>query len=359
MLGPGDVESVWNVGCCVTPRASRSPHLCGRYLPSCSKSHAVAACASAVVPGTVGAVRHDACVPRAKTAPPSYLARLLAELDAIEQQYLAVLDQSSIRNVDPNRSGSSGILYVGVSRWGWVASAPVLEAQRMDLLARVRDWGPRYRLLFPHPTPQVSGRLDKSLGLLERWLLRKGRDRSIPPTIDQARQKVTDDIQSLRDLGALLPTCEHPVRIVTDTNVLIDYADVSIYTGELGARYRVHLLPVVLREIDDLKRSGRTQELRDAAKRADRYLKELRRRGDLQAGVKVAGDVTAVFEYAEPKADGLPNWLDLDVPDDRLVASVLLLQSAHPGAVVYVSTSDLNLQNKLGAVGLPHVEPPE
>lgn len=104
---------------------------------------------------------------------------------------------------------------------------------------------------------------------------------------------------------------------------------------------------------------GRTQELRDAAKRADRYLKELRRRGDLRAGVKVAGDVTAVFEYTEPKADGLPTWLDLDVPDDRLVASVLLLQSGHPGSVVYVATSDLNLQNKLGATGLPYIEPPD
>lgn len=56
--------------------------------------------------------------------------------------------------------------------------------------------------------------------------------------------------------------------------------------------------------------------------------------------------MTAVFEHLEPRADGLPSWLDLDVPDDRFVASALLLQSSHPGSRVYVATSDLNLQTQ-------------
>ena len=47
------------------------------------------------------------------------------------------------------------------------------------------------------------------------------------------------------------------------------------------------------------------------------------------------------------------------MPDDRLVASTLLLQSAHPGSAVFVATSDLNLRTKLAAVRLPFVEPPD
>ncbi|MFK4122939.1 hypothetical protein [Streptomyces longwoodensis] len=83
-----------------------------------------------------------------------------------------------------------------------------------------------------------------------------------------------------------------------------------------------------------------------------------RTNGDVQRGVRVAGDVHAVFEHIEPKGDGLPNWLDLDVPDDRLVASTLLLQSRHPGSSVYVASDDINLQTKLAAVGLPFIEAP-
>ena len=124
----------------------------------------------------------------------------------------------------------------------------------------------------------------------------------------------------------------------------------------IGLRYRMHVLPVVLRELDDLKGSG-TPELREAAKKADRRLKGFRDNGDVRAGARVAGDTSVVFEHIEPRGGDLPDWLDLTVPDDRLVGSALLLQSEHPGSAVYVATGDLNVQNKLAAVGLPHVEP--
>lgn len=120
----------------------------------------------------------------------------------------------------------------------------------------------------------------------------------------------------------------------------------------------VHGLPVVLDELDDIKRAGSNPEIRDAAHKADRRLKALRDNGNVRIGARVAGDIYTVFEHTEPVGDGLPGWLDLTVPDDRLVASALLLQSAHPGSTVHVATSDLNLQTKLAAVGLSHLEPP-
>ncbi|PRX91942.1 PIN domain-containing protein [Allonocardiopsis opalescens] len=180
---------------------------------------------------------------------------------------------------------------------------------------------------------------------------------SIPPTIVAAASEIRKDMEDLRSLVGLLPDDEYSVRLLVDTNTLIDKPDVGVYTGEIGKKYMVHFLPVVLREIDDLKRGGRNQDLRDAARKADRYLKGLRTNGDIRAGVRVAGDVYALFEHIEPKSDLLPTWLDLTVPDDRFVASSLLLQSGHPGSTVYVATSDINLQTKLAAVGLPFVEP--
>lgn len=155
------------------------------------------------------------------------------------------------------------------------------------------------------------------------------------------------------------PTTRSLVRLVVDTNALLDNPDLTVYAGQLGDRYQVHLLPVVLRELDDHKRFHRREEVREAAKRADRRLKHLRDHGDVRAGVRVAGDVSAVVERVEPRADGLPRWLDLPVPDDRLLGSVLLLQSAHPGSAMFVATGDLNLQTKLSAVRLPFIERPD
>lgn len=91
-----------------------------------------------------------------KQAPRSYLQRLLSELDTIADDYVAIIEQSGIRYVNPNRSDSD-FFFLGAADWGWAPSTPELEAARMALLQRVRDWEPRFRLLFPHPTPEPQG----------------------------------------------------------------------------------------------------------------------------------------------------------------------------------------------------------
>jgi rRNA-processing protein FCF1 len=292
-----------------------------------------------------------------KTKPPTYLDRLLSELDDIHTGYVEILAASGIVNIDPNRHAGGGAVFIGFVEWHWAPSDSALEGSRMALLRRVRDWEPRFRLLFPHPTPTVSKRLDERIGRLERWLVREP-EHGVPSTMDKAVQMIDADVADLRALAKVLPGDEYAVRLTVDTNTLIDNPDLAAHADTIGRRYMAHLLPVVLREIDDLKRAGRTQDLRDAAQRADRRLKGLRTNGDVRAGVRVAGEVYATFEHIEPKGDALPSWLDLTVPDDRFVASSLLLQSTHPGSALCVATSDINLQTKLSAVGLPFIELP-
>lgn len=282
---------------------------------------------------------------------------MLDELNLLEQDYADILRRSAILNIDPNRHGG-GVAFLGFPIYGWGPSDSALEAGRMDLLRRLRDWGPRYRLLFPHPVKTVTARLDSGLRRLEAWLLREGRDHSVPATTEHAVTALAKCLEDLRGLSQLLPADAYAVRLAPDTNTLIDNPDLAAHTAALGPRYMAHVLPVVFGELDDLKRSGRTQDLREAAKKADRRLKGLRDNGNVRIGAKVSGGVAAVFEYAEPSDDGLPTWLDLTVPDDRFVAAALQLQSQHPGSALYVATGDLNMQNKLSAVGLPFVELP-
>lgn len=294
-----------------------------------------------------------------RTLPTPYADTLMAELDAIAADYAAVLQRSEIRNIDPNRHGGGGISWIGYATHGWAPSDGELEAARMSVLARLRDWAPRFRLLFPHPTAQVEKRHDKAIKHLERWLLRGNRnDTSVPVSIPAALAAVEDSVATLRSARELLPDDEFKLRLVVDTNALLDEPDLAAYAPVIGRRYMAHILPVVLRELDDLKRAGRNDTVREAARKADRRLKGFRDNGDVRTGAKVAGDVWAAFEHLEPRREGLPSWLDLDVPDDRFVASALLLQSRHSGSALVVATSDLNMQTKLAAVALPFVEPP-
>ena len=104
----------------------------------------------------------------------------------------------------------------------------------MALLRRLRDWTPRFRLLFPHPTPKVAERLDKSIGRLERWLVRGDKGHDIPSTIAKAEEKIAAAVIGLRDLTNLLPPDDYPVRLVVDTNTLIDDPDLARIPASSG-----------------------------------------------------------------------------------------------------------------------------
>jgi hypothetical protein len=117
----------------------------------------------------------------------------------------------------------------------------------MALLGRVRDLRPRFELLFRHPTPEVAQRHTGAFALLEGWLVRDG-DITAPGSIDSAAARVHAAAETLRDDRRLLPADDRAVRVVVDTKALIDCPDLTVYTGQLGPRYRGHLLPVVLGE---------------------------------------------------------------------------------------------------------------
>jgi rRNA-processing protein FCF1 len=306
----------------------------------------------------VGADPDNVTVPKI-TRPESYVQVLLRQLQGLETAFIAVIETSGIHNVDPNRRyAGSGVAFMGYAKWSWTASEPQHEGARMRLLASLRDWHVRYRLLFAHPTPALTNRLDEAFTTLERWLERPGRDHSVPSTIGVATDIARKHFATLRSGTDVLEATSSATRLIVDTNTLIDDPDLTVYRPVLGDAYTVHILPVVMRELDEHKRNGRNPDIREWAKRADRRLKGLRDNGDVTVGARVAGNVLAIFEHQDPRSDSLPSWLDLDVADDRLVAATLLLQSAHPADRVYVATSDLNLQTKLAAVGMPFLEPP-
>ena len=205
----------------------------------------------------VGLPRHDGYVPPLD----SYRVRLLSELDLLASRYVDVLDVSSIgaHNWDQG--------FIGFPHFFWVESSPDVQVRRMQMLAEVKDLETRIRLLFPHATPEVRRVLKESFGLLRRWVKRGTGDHSIPRSIEEAKVIALKSIEDVKGLADLLPADDWRVRLVVDTNTLLDNPDLAAHKSEVGPRYMVHLLPVVLGELDDLKRSGRTPELREAARK--------------------------------------------------------------------------------------------
>lgn len=292
--------------------------------------------------------------------PASYLDRLRAELGEIRADMEELLDHSTIRNVNPNR-GDSDVFFVGASDWGWGPSDSEVTALQMRLFGKYRRWYERFELLFPDATPDVTERINDVDAFLRRWTQRDGSwDHSVPSTIDAAKAAAARQFTTLDDLLDLAARAGDAVpRLVPDTNALLRNPDLGSYARAVWSpAFIIHLLPTVLSELDDLKDRGRSPELRAQAQGVVRRLKGLRDKGNLAAGVALTKSITVRADAREVDVRAVLDWLDPAVPDDRIVASALRLQSDHPTGTVVLVTSDLNLQNKADAVGLPYIETP-
>lgn len=304
------------------------------------------------------ASRSDVCVGKDGYTP--YVQRLREELQRIYEDFSEVLRDSEIRYVNPNRSNSD-FFFMGAADWGWAPSDPTTTVMRMKLKERYMDWHNRMRLLFPHPTPEVAKRLNDLSDFFLRWLDRPDSyDHSISKSVDQAQGVLKKNVQAFEELLNLSAgQGDGVLRLVPDTNSLIRNPDFASYSRAIGSiNYWVHILPTVLRELDDLKDRGKTPELREHAQGVVRRLKGLRDKGRLAEGVKLTKTITVRLEHREVDAPSIVEWLDPTIPDDRIAAGALALQSAFPDGTVILVTSDLNLQNKADVLGLPYVETP-
>ncbi|PRZ43930.1 hypothetical protein CLV47_10154 [Antricoccus suffuscus] len=105
----------------------------------------------------------------------------------------------------------------------------------MSLLRDIRGWQVRFELLFLHPTPEVAGRHRDAFAHIERWLLREARnDHSLTASTQNMVDQLRQTFEVLHSAKELLPTDDYDVRLVIDTNALIDNPDAAAYTARLG-----------------------------------------------------------------------------------------------------------------------------
>ena len=284
--------------------------------------------------------------------------RLRAELDDIEGIALDILDRSTIRSID---NEYDGIVVITAAEREWAPSDPALAADRMAALGRWRPLLGRLEKLFPHPTPQVTSTLEEAGGLGTRWLERpEDYDYDIPPTTTEAQRLLSDRFRALRGLVDLAAGGgDGPLRLVPDTNAVIGNPDLASYSRAVATTtFDVHLVPTVLRELDQLKDRSPSPDVRQKAQDFIRRLKGLRDKGSLATGVTLTKTIAVRAEPREIDARAQLDWLDPTVPDDRILGCALELQLRYPSSAIVLITSDLNLQNKADAAGVPYAETP-
>jgi hypothetical protein len=79
------------------------------------------------------------------------------------------------------------------------------------------------KLLFPHPTPDVTSKMQEADDFIRRWVARDGTfDYLIPQTIEQAKQVAATQLAAFDDLlGIAARAGDDTLRLVPDTNALM------------------------------------------------------------------------------------------------------------------------------------------
>jgi PIN domain len=149
------------------------------------------------------------------------------------------------------------------------------------------------------------------------------------------------------------------VILVPETNSLLSNADPTAYRGIAGQKAFVFmLLPTVLGELDTLKIEHRNPDVREKARKVIDRIKGWRKQGALVDGVTVDKTIKVKAASREPDLNKTLSWLDASNNDDRIIASVLAVQSESPSAHVVLVSGDINLLNKADVAMIETAETP-
>ena len=137
-----------------------------------------------------------------------------------------------------------------------------------------------------------------------------------------------------------------------DTNVFYDYPNLDqIKWLEVVSSGHVLIVlpPVIFRELNDHKDSGRTPHLAERATSTLRNINNFFKESPSTNRVLIRDSVELFAEFR----DAIVNPpLNHHINDDQLLANVLLYKNEHPDDQVFLITEDVGLQLKAPAVGV-------
>ena len=280
----------------------------------------------------------------------SFRSRLASELQRIEASILELWKKSQIdrfRN-DP----CSQIVFVAPP-YHWKPLLVEHLASQAALNTIFQRWLKLFSLYHSRHNSDVQNEI-RSASEFVNAAIELNMSWQMQPTFEENREYLSKRLDIFRRLLTCRVDDAPSLILVPDTNALLRTADPVEYRELAGAGpFTFAIVPTVLSELDDLKRSRRDQTLGSKAEKVIRMLKGFRAQGSVLEGVTVSKTITVKMIPTEPRTNDFVSWLDPMNKDDRIIATVLEIQCENPDADVLLVTLDINLQNKAEMAFLP------
>jgi hypothetical protein len=288
------------------------------------------------------------------------LHRDLEEIVDITDKLLEISDI----NYDPHKverlmrqTGFAILTIVPDSSWA-VLDDEGRRRQR-KVLDRWNHWLEKARLLFSEDAGRSRQNLEEAAEKVTKWLDRSEADFSIPKSLVDAPSVFRKHVQPLFDL--LDPfMADGSLVVVPDTNVILRNQELPSWSEAVGRdEFVVLLVPGVLSELDEHKTNHRVPEVREKARTFSNRIKGWRNQGSLSDGVRVQGKVYVRVSAREPNFQRTLSWLDPQVTDDRIIASILEWQLSNPTNAIQLLSGDSIMLAKADEAGVPTGDVPD
>lgn len=270
----------------------------------------------------------------------NFVEKLYEDLLTIDVIIERMLDNSTIGKKtyenDPNSSIQFGFLG---SPYYWKKKDEKNQIQAKQLYEAFYF---QFKPLLKYAGSNTKQKLDKANEKIKKIINQE----EAPISIEKAKKSIKKQLGNFNNFLQLLNDKQSVIVIVPDTNAIINYPDPIVYKNDINNSFDYIVLPTVLSELDKHKLNHKNEGFRKKVSSIIKRLKGYRKQGNVLKGVTIHKSITVKMIATEPNFEVLPSWLDQDNNDDRIIASILLLQIENPTNIYIFVTSDLNCQNK-------------
>ena len=273
---------------------------------------------------------------------PSIATRLQSDLDALTDRIADLIREMPVER----HRKHAGIVFLAPTYYWGKMSLEQLNCQ-ISIKRDYEEWIDIFNSVFANAPDHLDRSVAKADNRLRQWIELKS-NWSISYDRAANEEGLRADAKAFYDMLAILdangPTA---TMLIPDTNAIVSQPSPSQYMSIAGNDTFIFLLlPTVLAELDALKINHRNDDFRKKVTKVITRIKGWRNQGSLREGVKVDRTISVKAVASEPKMGNSLPWLDNSNRDDRIIASVLEVQSSHPNARIILITGDVNLANK-------------
>jgi rRNA-processing protein FCF1 len=281
----------------------------------------------------------------------SYISQLKERLRTIQNRYLGFLQsrqgEPHLKKPNPFSSLGSNPPKGPEISYRLPMLSPKQEREQKNLLRDLGSWHNDMSGLLEYVPDDIESLLISLISDLELSIVYPKITGS-PESIDGAIQsfevicdkiiKVIDDVQFTSTTSPLY---------VIDTSAIIDCPDISLMASELNSSGSIFIIPTTtVKELEELKSSKRDDAFRRKLTAAIKQINENMAKGNVLEGIRLPDGTIFKMLANEPDFTSLPEGLDPQINDDRIIASAIELQRSNPFSTLTIVANDISMQNK-------------